>query len=1011
MNTKFFKTEFPKELLCEKTSEKISDVTKITLRFTALQDVRLPQDAIKAGYFGRVFKSLVCTHQTSVVRVPLPFAFPAAAVLRNDGTGAFWVADYFQTSLPLRFVLKNDNEGWVAAVNDKTELSKNDTIGCALYYGECKANSLFDLIGKCADCLFEFLPYWKRDFLGFGGQNVSSYKQASLGLVSNLMDKRAVVRDGTGTFNPYAYHEIGAYSESFACMDVSKGFYRFAASNGLNGPLNYIRNQIYRICDTDAKHPWIADCHNTKGFFRFAWGAIPQDSGVDADIERADLFSDYCGHEEGPNLLSTFKYFDRVNLLGEMALVEGDEVIKKAFLKVLPFAESLRNEDFSQPVTYDLDSHLPVTGNSDGGSAGGEALYALIQFNAYRLTNLQYHLDYALKSLRVANTLDFDRMYSMRCAPKPIAIGALVRANVYAYEVTGEKSYLEHARKVAKGIFAFYYLNPHPYCFFSTIGFGYACAQERWEAFREMEETLWLALPFLKYCDDPSLFRLYALNKQNALSALPINGNPYGNMQRDYESFGGEFVPFEFSTGHIGDNPGLCGGSQSDKRQIKEIYGSGELFLAEMMYENYCRSYNPLVTAINLDCCDKLPNNDFKFAVFNASSTVQTAVLDFDVPKGTYSLNINGEEKTVSSEMLAMGLKRNFDVGLTTLTLTKQNGECGELLREYRNERPDVQQELDEVYVKWQGDCDFYVVTDKTELSSSVYKTEDTSATISVDSELKHTITVTGVCLGKIVQYRPTELSALRKQVFYEFDFENLSGLKYSGFDCVSDGHSLMFYRAELAKACAEAVFQIGSVSQNSLLEFQVGAVNNGTVYDVKLFCDGKETIVAQSLSVPRYFVLPINSCSDLRLVISAKTTAGLGLSVLKMGVVRAVETNDSAVLALQKINGGVRAEILGGYRYAVVAVGDMARCGKFKILIDGIPAYNNMEKKYIEKANRSNRGVFKVPLPKNAKILEVLTDCPTENFVKAVRLTQSCSYPVFTHYFDKEDVRAFYDE
>ncbi|MGN1039831.1 MAG: hypothetical protein ACI4QL_00210 [Candidatus Fimimonas sp.] len=1011
MSTKFFNVEYPQGIQYEKHSEKFSDVTKITLQFTALCDVLLQQDEIKAGYCGEVGKSLILTHQLSVSRTALPFAFPATAALRNDGKGTFWVADYFQTSLPLRFALNNAEQGQVALVNEETHLKKGDKLRCVMYYGECNADSLFDLIGKCADALFEFLPYWQKEFEGFSGQNVSSYKQASLGLVSNLMDKRAIVRDGTGTFNPYAYHEIGAYSESFACMDVAKGFYRFAASNGLDGPLDYVRNQIRRLCNTDAQHPWIADCHNTKGFFHFAWGAIPQDSGVDANIKRDDLFSDYCGHEEGENLLSTFKYFDRVNLLGEMALVEGDDVIKQGFLKVLPFAESLRNDDFSQPVTYDLDSHLPVTGNSDGGSAGGEALYALIQFNAYRLTNQTYHLDFALKSLEVANKLDFDRMFSMRCAPKPVAIGALVRANVYAYEITGKENYLKRAQKVAKGIFAFYYLNPHPYCFFSSMGFGYACAQERWEAFREMEETLWLALPFLKYCNDPSLFKLYALNKQNALSALPINGNPYGNMQREYESFGGEYVPFEFSTGHIGDNPGLCGGSQSDKRQIKEIYGSGELFLAEMMYENYCRCYNPRVTVINLDCCDNLPQSDFSFAVFNVGEKAQTAILDFHLPQGTYKLSFNGEEWQFSSQTLALGVKLNVRAGLSSLTLRKQN-HCCDVVCQKQNQTPVALQMLDEITLQWQGNCDFYVVADKTELSTTLHKTAETCVTFNFDSELKHTISVTGVCKNKIVQYRDTEISALKKQIRREFDFENMCGLTCNGFDCVSDGHSLMFYRSNLASNSAEAVFELGNAEQGELLELQIGAVNNGTTYDVKLLCDGKEKIVAKNLSSAKYLVVPVGNCGESKVAICAKTTAGLGLSVLKPGLLRANETAKSVVLPLQKESNGVRAVCSNyNYRYAVVAVGDMAKSTEFTILVDGVAAYNNTERKFLSKVDRKNRGVFKIPLPQNAQVIEVLTNCPTENFVKAIRLTQSCCYPVFTHYFDKEDVRSFYDD
>ncbi len=1009
MDTKHFKIQIPQEITCDKKIEKYSEVTKIILQLTAQCDVLLQQSVIKVGYCGEIFKSVILTHQLSVCRTALPFAFPAMSVLINDGQGAILVADYFKTSLPLRFVENNfDSSGWVALVNDETQLKKGDVLHCELFYSEYKADDLFTLIGKCADIVFKYLPYWKKEFADFGGQNVSSYKEASLGLVSNLMDKRAVVRDGTGTFNPYAYHEIGAYSESFACMDVAKGFYRFAVSNRLDGPLDYIRKELYRLCDTDAKHPWIADCHNTKGFFHFAWGAIPQDSGVDANISREDLFSDYCGHEEGANLLSTFKYFDRVNLLGEMAIVENDSVIKEAFLKVLPFTESLRNEDFTQPVTYDLDSHLPATGNSDGGSAGGEALYALIQFNAYLLTKQQYHLDFALNSLNMANKLDFDRMYSMRCAPKPIAIGALVRANVFAYEITGKQEYLDCAKKVYKGIFAFYYINPHPYSFFSAMGFGYACAQERWEAFREMEETLWLTLPLLKYCNDLSIFRLYALNRQNAISALPINGNPYGNLQRDYESFGGEFVPFEFSTGHIGDNPGLCGGSQSDRRQIKEIYGSGELFLAEMMYENYCRSHNAAVTVININCCVNLPQSNFEFKVFNCCESNQSAVLDFNLPNGVYKITLNGQKRLVLSEILTKGVKFDFSSGLSTLTVTRQQAEIS-VCKETTQIQPKVERSLDELKLTWQGCCDFYVVTDKTDLSVNVYKVDCTSIKMLTDSELRHTITVEGVCENKVVVYRQVEVSALKKEIEYEFDFESLSDLSYQGLDCISDGHSLMFYRHGLADNCAEIVFNIGKVNKGSVLELQIGAINNGTVYSVKTLCNDVERTIAQNVENAEYFAITLETDGKMQLIIAVDTTAGLGLSVLRLNVSKVYSTEKSVVLNLQKTDGGVKA-VLDDYRYAVVAVGDMCQSDKFRILVDGNVSFGNIEKKFLNKVDRCNRGVFKVPLPIGAKKLEVLTDHPSNNFVKAIRLTQSAAYPIFTQYFDEEDVRKFYD-
>lgn len=996
----------PDGIKCVTNTTQAHNSTKYEIVLTAERDLELSEQSVKLGFLHSVNKSVIMTHQLSVSHTALPFAFPAVAAL-GDGFGICIVADYYKTSIPLRFV--NADVNGICLVNEQTQLKKGESLKCTLYFAQINTDSLFDLVGNCAEILLENIPYWRNEFSVQQGQNVQSYFEASLGLVSNLMDKRAIVRDGTGTFNPYGYHEIGAYSESFACLDVAKGMYRFALSNGLKGPTDYIRNQVRHLCDTSAAHPWIADCHNAKGFFHHAWGAIPQDSGVASDIKRDDLFSDYDGHEEGPNLLSTFKYFDRVNLLGEMAILENDGVITEGFLKVLPFVESLRNDDFTQPVTYDLDTHKPVTGNTDGGSGGAEALYALIQFNAYKITGEDYHLEYALSSVDAANKLDYDRMFSMRCAPKPIAIGALVRANVFAYLHTGKTEYLQHARRVAQGIFSFYYLNPHPYAFFSPVGFGYACAQERWEAFREMEESLWLMVPYLEYCNDMSVFRLYALNKQSALAALPINGNPYGNLQRDYESFGGEYIPYEFSTGHIGDNPGLCGGSQSDRRQIKEIYGSGELFLANLMYENFARSYNKFVSVICTNCYNTLPRDNYAFRVFNSSTCDQSAIIDFRTEKGLYILKIGDLCCTLSSEQLAQGVVLTFPVGITSVVLSKISDRLIAVSEQKLAQKVNLTRLSDNIVLSWQNvECDFYIITDKTELGGNVYKVQSNDLQLTVDGELHHVFSVVGISGNCTKVFDSVQITPQKRTFDYKFDFETCADLQCSGFDCVTDGHCLMFYRTSLQTDTGIAQFAFNG-SAGSLLELAVGAVNNGTKYTVSLLRNGTETVLATA-EFPQNFVFRLDEDGQATIKISAVSSQGLGLSVTQMQVCKLQAVSNSPVLKLKRTENGVKANLLGNYRYAVVAVGDMAHSDVFQILVDGIPAFSSQERQFAKKVDRSNRGVFKVPLKDDSKEIRIVTERPSDKFVKAIRLTQSDGYPILTHYFDKDDEENFYD-
>lgn len=984
----------------------IGGVTKYVVTISSDSTVTLSEGAIKIGYFGFVKDSLVMTHMPEISNCDLPFAFPAFCAKVNAG-GVYFVVDYYKTSVELRKVIASQGENaWVSLTNACATLGKNKKLSAVLYLGETQSDSLSDLIGNCAQTLLETESYLKREYAVVGGQTVDSYKQACVGLVSNLMDKRAVVNDGIGTFNPYGYHEIGAYSESFACMDVAKGMYRFALSNDLYGPLEYIKKEVYKLCDASLKHPWIADCHNTHGFFHFAWGSIPQDSGVAADIPRDDLFSDYCGHEEGENLLSTFKYFDRVNILGEIALLQNDSVIKDGFLRTLPFVETLRNEDFSQPVSYDLDTHVPVTGNYDGGSAGGAALYALINFNAYRLTNDERYLDFALRSVKAANKLDYDHMFSMRCAPKPIAVAAVVRANVYAYQFTGESEYLYNAERVAQGIFASYYLSPHPYCYFSTVGFGYACAKERWEAFREMEETLWLLSPFMKYTDNEALFTLYLLNKQSALRALPINGNPYGNLEREYESFGGEYIPFEFSTGHVGDNPPQEGGSQSDKRQIKEIYGSGELFLAELMYENYARTNQPHILILCVDCDITLPKNQFVFKVFNPRKQTY-ALATFNVPKGNYELMYGNQKLTFSDKTLAIGVKLSVQRGVTQLTLKRTSKPKHELVEKKEEDTVAATQIGNEVCLKWrkQIGAQFYKVICCTEIGKKTHLTTNQEISIVIDSELTTEIEVLAITKCSIVTVGKKTLRGYKK--LYESSLVDLlndsTKVITSNFDVVSDGHTLMFYRKELCKNKGRILFDLGNIRGNYYFEIQIGSVNNGVHYTITV-SDGKDRFVTQNINDARYFCSEMTFDGHVTVCLDVRSDAGLGLSVTKLSLYKTVCCGNP-VLPLRMIKNGVRAEIKENFYYAVVVITKIDKA--FEILLDGEPTYGLTELRFFDKVNRQNRGIYKIPLKNGAKTIEI-KGIGGGVEVKCVRLTQFYDYPLLTDYLDLSDERKF---
>jgi hypothetical protein len=190
----------------------------------------------------------------------------------------------------------------------------------------------------------------------------------------------------------------------------------------------------------------------------------------------------------------------------------------------------LRGANFEQPVEWGHDG-LPKLGFENGGSSGAEAMWANCMYIASQLTSSQTekaeYLDFMKKATDLANKQGFKYSSSLRDAPKPETSGYLARMNIVLYESTGDKSYLNYALMATQGIYFFYFHNSHPYTYFQTLGYGYACAHERWEAFMEMVESLELLVPIFKYTDDPLLYQLYFSLRESAhLDASASNSMP-----------------------------------------------------------------------------------------------------------------------------------------------------------------------------------------------------------------------------------------------------------------------------------------------------------------------------------------------------------------------------------------------------------------------------------------------------------------------------------------------------
>jgi hypothetical protein len=293
----------------------------------------------------------------------------------------------------------------------------------------------------------------------------------------------------------------------------------------------------------------------------------------------------------------------------------------------------------------------------NGGSGGGASMWAYIHLIASELTDdaalKKQYKDDALKALRHANTLDYFEMRGIRTTTKTTSIAWNVRANLLAQRLTGGKEYLQHAQKTVKSLLSFYYLNTNPYAFFPSYGFSYADLRERWEAYLEMSSSLWIISEVMEYMrnDTTLLDVMYSASKCH-IYAYPVNGKPHGNQERvnpSYDSHDAYFIPYEFPTGVLVDNPGTDGAAQTSIRQIKELYGSGVTFLEYLMFEAWGVSADPTQLVLCLTASRNDPGNtDHKFLIYNPVSADKKASYRFrNLAEGSYEVKIDGQKAGV----------------------------------------------------------------------------------------------------------------------------------------------------------------------------------------------------------------------------------------------------------------------------------------------------------------------------------------------------------------------------
>ncbi|QWB95425.1 hypothetical protein KHQ89_05585 [Mycoplasmatota bacterium] len=480
-------------------------------------------------------------------------------------------------------------------------------------------------------------------------------------LYDDIMDTRSGYDLLNGGMIAYAYMEDhGVYGQSFVTLDTTKGMLRYALAENDEAMQEEVTEIIklitgYRVGEPNWIEPYTGENAQDDEYFLHY---IYLNGG----------FGDNTSGEETGNVtgISGWKYYDMLANIADLAYLTNDEEIKEGFFKLMPFLNSLKLDDYAQPVAWFYETREPASGYQEGGSAGNASIWAYIHLMATQLGEDSYYKEEGLKALDHANSLDYYSMTSMRVAVKPVAIGWNVRANILAYEMTGDETYLEHAKLVAKSLLSLYYLNSNPSTFFATQGFGYADLRERWEAYLEMAQSLWLITPVMAYMsDDETLLDvLYAASK-TYVYAFPINGNPYGNYSRvpGYDSLDAYYVPFEFATGVIGDNPGNEGGAQAASRQVKEIYGSGEGFLNYLMFEAYGYSSDDHLLVLSLTGAhNEIKHDQQLYILYNPSEIERQGPFIFrNLDDGEYVVKLNNVViGTYSIEQLNQGLTINI---------------------------------------------------------------------------------------------------------------------------------------------------------------------------------------------------------------------------------------------------------------------------------------------------------------------------------------------------------------
>lgn len=613
----------------------------------------------------------ILTWASDKTQTSVPYSFPAitSRIKSSSETVAFTtVMDYSETFEGFKTARRNKHLNGFIEVGF---LSSANTVKA----GESYTISEHIAVEDGADLEFYDMIYSARKEYGKiysvpvevlsrlnGNMNVSQWTDAAYGATYDILDKRGrPVGDDAGTWGPYAYQNGSA--EAFGALDILKGMTRYAIANNDSELLKTCEKYLLQFVERNE--------YNTSYIMPLNLYYPGKGYTNDYYFYRAYSGNGSYAPEDSWNSLEprigSFKYYSRVINLGELGILTGNKTVQRGFLNLLPLIKKLRGPNFEQDVEWNFDLTPANMDYENGGSAGAMAMWSRIMYLAYLTesdtTAKNEYLELCKGSIKAANEQDFDKTSALREYPKPESLSYMAEVNVSLYEMTNDSYYLENAIEKARAVHFYYYSGTSPFTYFQTVGFGYACTKERWEAFMEMVETLVILTPVLKYTDDPLLYDLYYSLENSALWTLPVNGYPEGALGGHSDWLDALYVPFEQPTAAKGDNTGEDGGGSSYLRHSKELYGAGEIFTGALTFEAFAKTDNDLVSVyytnpLSIEKGEKNKN----FRLWNASSSAASATLFFPlVESGNYKLLIDGQLKGVySSVALKNGIKGEY---------------------------------------------------------------------------------------------------------------------------------------------------------------------------------------------------------------------------------------------------------------------------------------------------------------------------------------------------------------